>query len=377
MVKKHPHPTPSEVERVLDRIAPFHLAEEWDNVGVLLATSRKRLARLLLTIDLTEAVLDEAISSRAEGIIAYHPPIFAPIKRLADRDRTERTMRRAAAEGIWIASPHTALDAAPGGLNDWLAEAAGEGEIAPLTHAIEHRPDQALKILTYVPTPSLDAVRAAMATAGAGRIGEYSHCSFTGSGKGTFLGSEGSNPVVGRRGRLESVEEGRLEMVCGDAALPAAIAALRAAHPYEEPPIKIHRLEPPPIADAGPGRRNALRRAASIADVADRFKARLGLDGIEVADAGRRRIERIGVCAGSGSSLVDAALAAGCDAFLTGEMSHHQVLEANERGLAVLLAGHTSTERPYLPTLARRLRSALPGLAIRISRRDRDPLRRL
>ena len=370
-------PTPDEVANALDRIAPCRLAEAWDNVGVLLATSRSTLERLFLTIDLTEAVLDEAIAYRAHGIVAYHPPIFTPIKRLADRDRTERTLRRAAAEGIWIASPHTALDAAPNGLNDWLAAGAGRGEIAPLAHALESRPDQALKITSYVPGESVDKVRSAMAEAGAGRIGAYSHCSFTGTGEGTFLGGEDSNPVVGRRGRLESVEERRLEMVCGDDALPRAIAALRRTHPYEEPPIEIHRLESPPIAEAGPGRAITLELAMSIGELAARFKARLKLDHLDVADAGRRRVRRVGVCAGSGGSLIDAAVAAGCDAFLTGEMTHHKVLEANERGLAVLLAGHTNTERPFLPTLARRLRAALPGLAVRVSRRDRHPLRRM
>lgn len=370
------HPTPQQVEQALDELAPFRLAESWDNVGVLLATSRPRLARVLLTIDLTEAVLEEAIADGTEGIIAYHPPIFSPIKRLADRDRTERTLRRAAAEDLWIASPHTALDAAAGGLNDWLAAGAGVGRIMPLLHASEARPHQALKILTYLPAEAVAGVRSAMAEAGAGRIGEYAHCSFTGMGEGTFLGSDHANPAVGRRGRLESVEERRFEMVCGDAALPRVVAALRASHPYEEPPIKIHRLEPPPIADAGSGRSNELEREIPISELAQRFKRHLKLDAVEVADAGRRRVRRVGVCAGSGGSLIDAAIAAGCDAFVTGEMTHHNVLEANERGLAVLLAGHTNTERPFLPTLARRLRSALPGLAIRVSRRDRHPLKR-
>lgn len=377
MTKPRPRPTPEVIEQALDRISPFRLAEDWDNVGVLLATSRTHLKKVMLTIDLTEPVLEEALAGGAEGVIAYHPPIFSPIKRLADRDRTERVLRRAAAADLWIASPHTALDAAAGGLNDWLVRGLGEGVIKPLVHATDARPDQAYKILTYIPVASVDVVRIAMAEAGAGRIGEYTHCSCTVSAVGTFLGGDASNPVVGRRGRLESVEEGRLEMVCGESALPAAIAALRESHPYEEPPIKIHRLEAEPLAGVGQGRVIELDRPIPIAELASRCRSRLQVDSLELADAGRRRVKRIGVCAGSGGSLVESAAAAGCDAFLTGEMSHHQVLDANERGVAILLAGHTNTERPYLPVLARRLRKAVPALTVAISRRDRHPLRRI
>lgn len=372
-------PTPFEVEQALDRLAPFRLAESWDNVGVLLATSRDRLRRLLFTIDLTERVLDEAISKRVDGIVAYHPLLFSPLKRLADRDRVERTIRRAAAADLWIASPHTALDAAPNGLNDWLAGLAGSGRLEPLQRASESRPSEAFKIITFVPRDAVEAVRAAMSQAGAGRIGAYAECSFTTDGIGTFLGDDTTNPVVGRRGRLERAEETRLEMVCGNNALAAAIAALRRSHPYEEPPIEIHALQPVPRLDAGAGRVNQLETATDLASLAKSFRRGLGLDRIDVAEAiggaPKRKITRVGVCAGSGGELVEAAIAAGCEAFLTGELSHHRVLDAVSRGLSILLVGHTESERGYLPLLAKRLKRECPGLETIVSRADRPPLR--
>lgn len=381
MSRRSPHPTPAEVEQALDRIAPFRLAESWDNVGVLLATSRASLRRVLLTIDLAEPVLDEAISKGVDGIVAYHPPIFAPLKRLADRDRVERTIRRAAAADLWIASPHTALDAAPGGLNDWLARLAGPGSVEPLQRASESRRSEAFKIATFAPRHVVDAVRVAMAHAGAGRIGAYAECAFASEGVGTFLGDGTSNPAVGQRGRLERVEETRLEMVCGAGELAAAIAALRRSHPYEEPPIEIHALQPLPCPDAGAGRVNHLEAPTDLASLAQAFRRGLGLARIDVAEAAgggsKRKIRRVGVCAGSGGSLLDAAIEAGCDAFLTGELSHHRVLDAAARGVAVLLVGHTESERGYLPLLAKRLKRECSGLETIVSRADRPPLRTL
>ena len=381
MSRRTQHPTPLEVEQALDRLAPFRLAESWDNVGTLLATSREAIRRILLTIDLTEPVLDEAIAKRVDGIVAYHPPLFSPLKRLADRDRVERTIRRAAAADLWIASPHTALDAALDGLNDWLARLAGPGRVEPLRRASEDRPSEAFKVVTFAPRDAVDAVREAMSRAGAGRIGAYAECAFAIDGVGTFLGDATTNPAVGSRGRLELAEETRLEMVCGNTALAAAIDALRRSHPYEEPPIEIHALQPLPKSDAGAGRVNHLDAAIDLASLAQSLRRGLGLGRIDVAEANRgrtkRKIARVGVCAGSGGELIDAAIAAGCEAFLTGELSHHRVLDAVSRGVAVLLVGHTESERGYLPVLAKRLKQSCPGLETIVSRADRPPLRTL
>jgi dinuclear metal center YbgI/SA1388 family protein len=370
---------PVEVEAALDRLSPFRLAESWDNVGVLVATSRKSLDRILLTIDLTEAVLDEAIAKRADGIVAYHPPVFSPLKRLADRDRVERLVRRAVAEDLWIASPHTALDAAPNGLNDWLAGFAGKGRVEPLRRASIARSSEAFKIVTFAPKPSVDAIRSAMSQAGAGRIGDYSECAFESDGTGTFFGGASTQPAVGSRGRLERVEESRLEMVCGAASLAAAIESLRASHPYEEPPIEVYALQPQPQVDAGAGRVMHLAKPTDLASLAKSFCRGLKLSRIDVAEAkhggAKQRVARIGVCAGSGGDLLDAAIEQGCDAFLTGELSHHRVLDAVSRGLSILLVGHTESERGYLPTLAKRLKQACPGLETIVSKVDRPPLR--
>jgi putative NIF3 family GTP cyclohydrolase 1 type 2 len=173
------------------------------------------------------------------------------------------------------------------------------------------------------------------------------------------------------------VTEVRLEMPCGRDALPAALAALRRTHPYEEPPIEVHALDPRPSSDAGAGRVRRLAAPARLGEVVGRVKRRLGVEQVLVAaplglDA---EVRSIGACPGAGAELLPAARAMGADVYLTGEMRHHDVLAASESGCAVVLAGHTNTERPFLPELAVRLRSALDGVAVEVSAADRWPLR--
>jgi len=218
-------------------------------------------------------------------------------------------------------------------------------------------------------------VRNALASAGAGMIGAYKVCSFAAPGQGTFLGDETSTPTVGQAGRLERVPELRLEMVCSRHALPIAIETLHRFHPYEEPAIDIYELLPRPDRHAGPGRRVMLDQPATLATLADRLKKHLGIQVVNIANVGDqdRPLTRIGVCPGSGASLAGAAKADGCEVFVTGEMKHHEVLDALNSGMSLILAGHTNTERGYLPRLARRLSETLPGLTTIVSQADKSP----
>jgi dinuclear metal center YbgI/SA1388 family protein len=359
----------------MQRIAPIQLAEEWDNVGLLVGSTGDRVRRILLCIDLTEAVLDEAVRKKTDAIVAYHPPIFSPRKSITDADAGGRILLRAIASGIAIHSPHTAADAATDGVNDWLADGLGDGTRRAIDPASELPESETVKIVTYGPVESIDRIREGLASVGAGVIGEYEICSIEIPAMGTYRGGEGSNPVRGRRGRLERVEEVRLEMVCGDRGLAAAIDRIRSLHPYEEPPIEIYRQTARPNQSIGAGRLVALDRGVTIATITGRLRDHLRTDRFTVDTADRRRRhERIGLCAGSGAELLDSAIDQGCTLFVTGELKHHDVLHAASRGCAVILAGHTNTERGWLKVLRRRLRQDLKA-EISISRADRDPLR--
>jgi dinuclear metal center YbgI/SA1388 family protein len=371
----------ADLVAAMERIAPSHLAEPWDNVGLLLGAGAADLrGPVLLTIDLTEAVAHEALRRSCGAVIAYHPPLFDPVRRITDGNEFGRVAVALMGAGVAVYSPHTALDAAPGGMNDWLADgligpgdSGGGGDRRALRSAAVRPDTQEVKVVTFVPRDSADAVRNALATAGAGIIGHYEACSFAAPGRGTFLAGAGASPAVGEVGRFEEVEELRLEMVCSKRALPLALETLRRFHPYEEPAVDVYELLPRPTRAVGAGRRITLDHAAGIDELAARLKRHLGVSVVQIARATDRPVERIGVCPGAGGSLAPMALAEGCQLFVTGEMKHHELRAAVAQGLSVLLAGHTQTERPYLPVLAARLGRELPGVQAVVSEEDREP----
>jgi dinuclear metal center YbgI/SA1388 family protein len=371
-----------DVANALQTIAPLDFAAEWDNVGLLLGSRAWRADSVLLTIDLTSAVLREAIAGKANMIVSYHPPIFQPWKSITDATHMQQIALEAIAARIAVYSPHTALDAAPGGVNDWLARAVagGRGDVRGDVRALDGlalQPEsQQCKVITYCPQESVEQIRNGLAAVGAGNIGEYRLCSFEIAGMGTFLGGATTRPAVGQQHVLNRVNEIRLEMVCPERALALAVMSIRQFHPYEEPPIEIIRLQPHPQRNIGQGRRVVLDQAIGLDRIVSELKSHLSVSHLQVALAenGAREFKRIGLCAGAGGSLLNAALQEECEVFITGEMRHHDVLHAISRGCAVILAGHTNTERGYLRPLQERLEQMLPDVRIQISSRDADPI---
>jgi len=367
----------NDLVNALERIAPRDYAAEWDNVGLLAGSSQWNVHSVLLTIDLTDEVLSEAIDAKAGLIVSYHPPIFSAIKSLTDRSPHERIVMEALAARIAMYSPHTALDAAPGGLNDWLASCIGSGDVRALEPHQSLPETEQCKIVTFCPTEAVERLRNGLASIGAGRIGRYQLCSFELKGRGTFFAGEGASPRVGMRGSLQHVDETRLEMVCPRAALGLAVATLRELHPYEEPPVEIHPLMARPQRHIGHGRRVTLDQAVGFEEIVDRLKRQLDLRHVQVA-IGRDappQYSRVGLCAGAGGSLMESALDQECQMYFTGEMRHHDVIAAQARGCTVVLTGHTNTERGYLKILRQRMLEHLPDANIVVSKRDRDPLR--
>lgn len=367
-----------DLTAALESIAPLSLAEPWDNVGLLAGDPDRDLTGpVLLTIDLTPSVLAEALSMEASAIVAYHPPLFSPVKRITPDTSRGRTILRCLEAGIAIHSPHTALDAVDGGVTDWLADGLGtSGDRRALVPATIKHAGMTHKFVTFAPRDAVDRLRMALGSAGAGRIGEYDLCSFETEGEGTFQGNERSNPAVGQRGRLERVPEVRLEMVCAGRAVPLLVETLRAFHPYEEPAYDVYELAGRPDRRVGAGRRITLDQPRTAQDIAASIRDYLGVASVRLAEAPasagvHEKISRVGVCPGSGAELADAAIAEGCQLFITGEMKHHDLLSTLSRGCSVVLAGHTNTERGYLPRLERALNEKLPGLDARVSKADR------
>lgn len=396
-------PTVADLVAFLEHFAPLDLAEEWDNVGLLLGNRRHEVSRVLTCLTLTPDVAVEAIEQNASLIVTHHPVLFRPVKRLTSDDAQGKMLLELSAARIAVYSPHTAYDSAAAGINQQLADMLGLTDVAPL-RAVPEPPK--CKLVCFVPREHLTRVQEALWSAGAGVIGDYSQCGFVLDGTGSFLGSEAANPTVGAAGRLEAVAEARLEVVCPERLVPDAIRRLRAAHPYEEPAYDVYPLKAQPgqrgsgrvgtfsrpqedsgfeIRDSGSGGKgghgSALAAspsrdndAARLKDLVALIKSRLNISSLQVVGDPEASISRVGICCGSGGELLAAAIAAGCNAFLTGEATFHKCLEARAAGIALVLAGHYATERPAMEYLAAVLAREFPEISASPSRRERDPL---
>jgi dinuclear metal center YbgI/SA1388 family protein len=358
----------------MEEIAPTRYAEAWDNVGLLVGDAEQPATRAMLAIDYTPAVAREAAEARCDVVIAYHPPIFDAVKRITSGG-SSGLIFDAIRRGVAIYSPHTALDVADGGTNDMLADAIGispepeQGRRGPL-RLIEPKANQ-YKLVTFVPEKDVDAVAKALFDAGAGRIGNYTQCSFRSPGTGTFFGEEGTDPTVGRSGHLEEAQEIRIETVMPIARLADVLAALRASHPYEEPAFDLVQLAAPP-EKLGQGRLGTMPPTPRM-QIIERIKRELDLRHVLIAGPTEGDVTHAACCAGACGDLLNDAIKAEADLYLTGEMRHHDAIAAARAGMTVVCTLHSNSERAVLKRVAKRLTDRLAELAVMISQFDRDP----
>ncbi len=366
----------SELTAYLEQIAPLHLAETWDHVGLLSGSATARIKRILITLDLTRAVANEALRNATDLLICYHPPIFKPLLDLrTGGDQPEKLAVELAAKNIWIYSPHTALDAAPGGTNDILAQLLGAtvcGSLGYATTATRY-----LKLVTFVPESAVECVAEAVYKAGAGRIGKdsrYSQCSFRTIGTGTFFGDESASPTIGQKGQLERVSEIRFETVLPATSAVAVVSALKQAHPYEEPAFDLLMMENPPV-NVGLGRLAELKTPRSLESLAIHIRQALHLDQVQMIGRPNERLRRLAIVAGSAGRLPLEALKRGqtFDCLITGELKHHDMLALRAAGISAICLGHAQSEKPVLITLRDQLAQEFAGLSITISRSDPVP----
>lgn len=355
----------------MNAIAPLNSAEDWDNVGLLLGDAGTPITQVLTCLTLTGEVAAEAVGCSAGLIVTHHPILFKPIQKITSATAEGRRLLMLMRHQVAVYCPHTAWDNAPTGINQQIAELLGLQNIAPLrpTPLSDH-----WKIVTFVPEEQLDRVREAVWKAGAGTIGDYKDCSFNVRGTGTFFGSDSTNPAVGQAGRLESVDEIRMEVICSLKILDKALAALRSAHPYEEPAIDVFAVKVP--ADGtGSGRFGDFSRPLALSELTKIVSERLKQPAIQFTGNPSQTIERLGIACGAAAEFLRDAHRAGCQALLTGEARFHACLEAEELGIGLILPGHYSTERFAMEVLADRLTTRFPDLVITPSQAEHDPVR--
>jgi dinuclear metal center YbgI/SA1388 family protein len=368
---KQPVMTVADICRLLESIAPPALAQSWDNVGLLAGDLNAKVGRLMLCIDLTPGVVDEAVEKNIDLIMAYHPPIFKPISSLrVPSCGTDEAVFHCISRGIAIYSMHTALDAAPGGSNDVLAGLCGIKSSQPI-EPVEGPGGKEYKLVVFVPPAETDKVAEAMFEAGAGRIGDYSHCSFRLPGQGTFWGGETTSPTIGRAGRLERVDEIRLEAVMPERDLPSVISAMLRAHSYEEPAYDIYPLRARPAH--GIGRYGPLQKATTLLGLAGKLKRATGAAGVQIVGLPDQRIERAVVAVGAAGSLLFSPDPGPQDVIVTGEIRHHDALNMKRLGCSAIALGHWASERPCLRVVLKRIKAKHPDLKLHVSQEDADP----
>jgi dinuclear metal center YbgI/SA1388 family protein len=362
----------AEVIDVLDDAYPPGLAQSWDSVGLVCGDPDDVLGSATVAVDATAAVVDEV----PEGglLLAHHPLLLRGVDTVAASTAKGALVHRLIRSGRSLFTAHTNADSASPGVSDALAQALGltvEAVLEPSPAA----PDLDRWVI-FVPPENADAVRAAVFAAGAGRIGDYSQCSWSVTGTGQFLPGDRASPAIGSVGAPARVVEDRVEVIAPARARREVFSAMRAAHPYTEPAFDIFALAPPP-ADVGLGRICSLTQPESLSTLISRVKAGLPQTswGVRAAGDPDMTVSRVAVCGGAGDSLLNAAAAAEVQAFVTADLRHHPADEhCRASDVALIDVAHWASEYPWCAQAADVLRSAFgAGLSVRVCPIRTDP----
>lgn len=349
-------PPLSQLLEAIDILAPWDLADSWDQVGLQVGSKNQPVKRALIAVDVNQETLDEAIRLQVDGLVVHHPLLFKPITQIDYDSPVGRLLHGLVQHHLFLVAAHTNMDRATGGLNQDLATLFALKEI----EILDPDPPEDCKIVVFTPVDYVDPVRQAMAAAGAGVIGAYRDCSFATPGRGTFTPGAGAQPFVGKPGTLETVSEVRLEMVTGQRRLSGVIKALMASHPYEEPAIDVYPLLNEPRH--GLGIIGRLPRKMTFQELGQQVREKLQAKSIRVLGEPESQVERLAICSGNGGDLIEKAVKKGAEVFLTGEIDYHDFLLAKESGLAVIEAGHWTTEKGFISLVTRYLQEFFKDL---------------
>ncbi len=317
---------------------PPYVQESYDNSGLITGNYSQEITGILLTIDVTESVIDEAISKNCNLIVAHHPVIFHPLKTLTGSNNTEKTVIKAIKNDIAIYAAHTSVDNNYFGLNKIVAE---ELNLTNL-RILDPKPDLLYKIITFVPTDYAEKVRNAMFEAGAGHIGNYDSCSYNLEGQGTFRALENTNPFVGEQGELHFENETRIETIVHAFKLPNVIQAMKNAHPYEEVAYDVY-----PLVNKtdrfGSGIIGKLPENQNITNFLNFVKKQLNIKSLRYSKPFKDEIKKVAITTGAGHFLMNKAMSSGADVFISAEFRYDQYIAAQNK-IVIVDAGHYETE---------------------------------
>ncbi|MBS4173560.1 Nif3-like dinuclear metal center hexameric protein [Bacillus sp. FJAT-49736] len=325
-----------EIIHLFESFSPKQYAMDGDPIGLQIGNLNKPVKNVLVALDVLENVVDEAIEKDVQLIIAHHPPIFRPLKKITMDNPSGRLLEKLIKHEISVYAAHTNLDVAKGGVNDLLAEALGLEKVEVLVPTYSQK---LKKLAVYVPVENESDVRAALGKAGAGAIGQYSHCSFSTEGTGRFLPGENTRPYIGEAGNLVSVKEVKIETIFPEHLQNKVLSAMLKAHPYEEVAFDIYPLENKG-EELGLGRIGLLPEPVSLEQFAEYVKASLDVNAVRVVGDLTHPIKKVAILGGDGNKYFQHAKFKGADVYVTGDVYYHTAHDMMNAGLNVVDPGH-------------------------------------
>lgn len=358
-------PNGFEVIALFEQMYPKHLAMEGDKIGLQIGTLQKKIANVLIALDVTMEVIQEAIEKGVNLIIAHHPLIFSPLKQIRTDTEYGKIVAACIKHDIAIYVAHTNVDIAPGGVNDLLADALALTEQELLVETYE---EPLKKLVVYIPKSHEQEVHIALGNAGAGAIGQYSHRTFKNEGIGTFMPEEATNPFIGSQGRIEEVEEVRLETIFPAAQQKSIIKAMEKAHPYEEVAYDIYPVEQKGKT-FGLGKIGLLQEEMPLVQFAEYVKGKLAVNGVRMVGNATDIVKKVAVLGGDGNKYFRSAKYKGADVYVTGDIYYHTAHDAMMEGLNIIDPGH-NVEKVMKKGVQKRLQEALTAKKFAVTVHD-------
>jgi dinuclear metal center YbgI/SA1388 family protein len=363
--------TIKDVTATLERLAPLAYQESYDNAGLLVGNPNEEVKQILVSLDVTEAVVQEAIDNHCQLVVAHHPIIFKGLKKLTGSNYVERTVLAAIRNNVAIYASHTNLDHVVGGVNSRIASIIGLRQLRILS------PKKQLlsKLVSFVPVEEVQRVLNALYKAGAGQIGHYKNCSFRSEGTGTFQPDEHANPHIGSIHTQEEVRESRIELIFPTHLQNQVLSALRQAHPYEEIAHYISQLENE-NQEVGAGMIGELPNAMDSREFLLFLKERMQLGCIRHTDLLNKPIQKVAVCGGAGRFLLSDAIRQGADVLVTADFKYHEFFDADQR-IVIADIGHYESEVCTKNLISEYLSENIPSIAVILSSTVTNPVKYL
>lgn len=359
----------SDVIKAAEKLAPTYLACDWDNIGLQIGNKSEPVNNILISLDVNEKIINEALNEKCQLIISHHPFIFKPLNKINGDNDKGKQIYKAIINNLNVYSMHTNLDIAKNGLNDYLAKILGINNIKFLKLTTER---ELYKLVVFIPVEHFEDVKAGILASGAGYIGNYSHTSFSIRGKGSFKPLKGSTPYLGKKNKLNIVDEYRFETIVKKSDIKGVLEVMYDRHPYEEVAYDLYPLQES-SEKYGLGRIGFLQNKMLFSKYLKIVQERLNIKQLKYVGKIDSKIKNIAICSGSGAELIPLAAQKGADILITSDIKYHEAQMAESYGIGLIDAGHYNTEIVVKSLLYKYFTSEINGVKIIKSKINTDP----